>query len=162
MLSARWRRWPFCLQRNTTSRENPKESLTRYLQEFLSERWANAVSCKRTSAAQRRKRVREAAALAARGLWNYFLREPRNFYPISTAASGIKRLCACVSMGFRKMFTWKRNVEVKEKERERGGRRERERADGKLHTPLASNWILEYPHGLWTLARDVKPLHTSE
>lgn len=25
MLSARWRRRPFCLQRNTTSRGNPKE-----------------------------------------------------------------------------------------------------------------------------------------
>lgn len=150
MLSARWRRRPFCLQRNTTSRENPKESLTRYLKEFLSQRRASVASCKRTtSAAQWKKRVREAAALAARGLWNYFLREPRNFYPISMAASGIKRLCARVSMGFRKMFTkWER--------------RAREGTDGKLHTPSASNWILGYPHGLRTLAHDVKPLRTSE
>lgn len=84
----------------------------------------------------------------ARGLWNYFLRELRNFYPISAAASGIKRLCAHVSMGFRKMFTSTRWEGMRKRKREG------------LTVNCIAHWLLIESYGIHagsdTLARDVK------
>lgn len=144
MLSARWRRRrPFCLQRNTTSRENPKGRLERVLPDtgkFLSGRRASAPApfCTKGRARRATKRVRERCSSPGRArLVKLFpSRTERNFYPISTAASGIKRLRARVSMGFRKMFSSTERKREGSKEERR--RRERER----LTINCIPHWLL--------------------
>lgn len=127
MLSARWRRRPFCLQRNTTSRGNPKEREKEREGgdgKFLSRRNTEGKSVPRLARKRlKERRVDEIVAGAGRPCEIIFSADRRNFYPISAAASGIKRFRGQVSLwGFGKCSGSKQDM-----------------LPGKLHLSLSFN-----------------------
>lgn len=155
MLSARWRRRAFCLQRNTTSRENPKGSLTPNLVSFF----PSAGSCKRMNVAQRGKRVRErqqpwparaACEIISSAKTEKLLSNIRGSIWHQTA------LCAC-------LYGVSENVhqhqQMREKEGEEGRGKERRVERGPTVNCIA-HWLLIESYGIHagsdTLARGVK------
>lgn len=143
MLSARWRRRAFCLQRNTTSRENPKDSRARGREgrpgasKFLSGRRASAAVWflqKDERSAMGGKRVREVAALAvraAREIISSANRETFIQYPRQHLASNGSTRVSLWGFGKCSLARSEGEGEVTVM----GGLR----TDGKLHTPLVSN-----------------------